>query len=54
MTTKKFNGRRTLAAILIASTTIIAGCNTIKGIGKDVEAVGEKTQEAAQKTSDKL
>ena len=32
----------------------LAGCNTVQGLGKDVEKVGEKTQEAAKKTSDDL
>ena len=54
MTSSKLHGKRALVAIIIASATIIGGCNTVKGVGKDVEKVGEKTQEAAPKTSDKL
>lgn len=54
MTTRRFHGKRTLVAILLATATILAGCNTVQGVGKDVEVVGEKTQEAAQKASDKL
>ena len=54
MTTRKLHGKHTLVAIIIAGATILAGCNTVKGVGKDVEKVGEKTQEAARKTSEKL
>jgi len=54
MTSGRFHGKRALMAIIIAAATILGGCNTVKGIGKDVEKVGEKTQEAAQKASDKL
>jgi predicted small secreted protein len=54
MTTRKFQGQCTLVAIVIAAATMLSGCNTIQGVGKDVEVVGEKTQEAAQKASDKL
>lgn len=28
---------------------MVAGCNTIKGTGKDIERGGEKIQDAAQK-----
>lgn len=39
---------------LIAVTTAIGlltltACNTMEGVGKDVERVGEKVQDAAQK-----
>jgi entericidin B len=52
--TKKLHRKYTILAIVIAAATILGGCNTVQGVGKDVEAVGEKTQEAAQKASDKL
>lgn len=51
---RRFKGKCTLAAILIVAVAILGGCNTVQGVGKDVEAVGEKTQEAAQKVSNKL
>jgi predicted small secreted protein len=54
MTLKKSHRKTALLAILIACATILAGCNTLKGVGQDVEAVGNKTQEAAQKASGKL
>ncbi len=31
-----------------------AGCNTTKGVGKDVEAAGEKIQETAKKVEKKI
>jgi entericidin B len=42
---KLFNILFTLLFIFIGST--LAACNTMKGIGKDVERGGEKVQDAA-------
>lgn len=36
-------------AMLILSVAVLAGCNTINGIGKDVEKLGEKVQGASKK-----
>ncbi|MEN8734794.1 MAG: entericidin A/B family lipoprotein [Lentimonas sp.] len=35
-----------LAAALIVSALVLSGCNTMKGLGKDVEHLGEKMQHA--------
>ncbi len=35
--------------ILLTASVALAGCNTIQGIGKDVEKLGEKVQEAGKK-----
>lgn len=35
-------------AVLIA-TVIVAGCNTMSGVGKDMERGGEKIQQKADK-----
>jgi len=37
-----------LAALLLASSFVLAGCNTIQGAGKDIERGGEKIQGTAQ------
>ncbi len=36
-------------AVLAAFTLSIWGCNTVKGVGRDVEKVGEKIEDAARK-----
>jgi predicted small secreted protein len=36
-----------IAAIVGASFLLLGGCNTVEGVGKDVKAVGSKTQEEA-------
>jgi len=36
-----------LAALLLGAS--LAGCNTIEGMGKDMERAGEKVQGAARK-----
>jgi predicted small secreted protein len=36
----------TLAA-LIASTLILSACNTVRGIGRDVESVGDTVEKSA-------
>ena len=35
--------------LLVASVGVFAGCNTVTGVGKDVERAGEKVQDAARK-----
>ena len=36
-------------AFMLVVLALLAGCNTIQGIGKDVEKLGEKVQEAGKK-----
>lgn len=37
-------------AILLAAVTIaLAGCNTVKGVGQDIQKAGEKLEDAAKK-----
>ena len=39
----------TLSALLLASFVLaVAGCNTTKGAGKDLQVGGEKLQESAE------
>ena len=35
--------------VLIMAIALLAGCNTINGLGKDVEKLGEKDQGASKK-----
>ena len=35
--------------VCLASLYLLAGCNTIEGIGKDIQKGGEKIEEAAKK-----
>lgn len=37
-----------LAGLVLAATLSLAACNTIEGIGQDVESTGEKIEEVAQ------
>lgn len=39
---------------VIAMTFAVAGCNTVKGVGKDVEKGGEKVQDAASNVQKKM
>jgi predicted small secreted protein len=39
---------RTITAVL-AAVWLLAACNTIEGLGKDVKTAGEKMEEAAKK-----
>jgi predicted small secreted protein len=34
---------------LIAAAAMLAGCNTIKGLGQDIKSAGEKIQESSGK-----
>lgn len=38
-----------IALTLAAFGVVLAGCNTIQGVGKDVEKAGEKVQELGKK-----
>jgi predicted small secreted protein len=36
-------------AALLAIAFLLAGCNTVRGIGQDVQKAGEKLEEASKK-----
>ena len=36
-------------ATLVAFATLLAGCNTVRGFGQDVQKVGDKIEEKARK-----
>jgi len=40
--------------VLVAAAFLVAGCNTIAGIGKDVEAAGSAVEKAATDTKRKM
>ena len=44
--------KRLIALMLIAMFSVgsLTACNTVEGAGKDVKKVGEKVEDAAQKT----
>ena len=49
----KDKGNRTMkthikTVILLTAATILAACNTVQGVGQDVEAAGEKIEETAR------
>jgi entericidin B len=43
-----------LAASLIAAMALLSACNTMQGAGKDIERGGEKMQDAARSTKEKM
>ncbi len=40
---------RFIAALLVLATLGLSACNTMQGLGKDVETGGEKLQDSAKK-----
>ncbi len=46
--------RATLIALAAASALASAACNTVAGVGRDVENVGQAVTDAAEETEDKL
>ncbi|HSV77877.1 MAG TPA: entericidin A/B family lipoprotein [Ramlibacter sp.] len=40
--------RKTIA-ILLAAAFVLAGCNTVRGFGQDVQKVGDKIEEKAKR-----
>ena len=41
--------KKLIALLLVASVIALAACNTMHGLGKDIEQVGEKIQKKADK-----
>jgi entericidin B len=41
---------RGLALLIALSLVLLTGCNTIQGMGKDIERGGEKLQDSATST----
>ena len=37
------------SAVVLGYLALLAGCNTVEGVGKDVEKGGEKMQNSAEK-----
>jgi predicted small secreted protein len=38
--------RKLIATSLIAATLLLSACNTVKGLGRDIESVGEAGDQA--------
>ena len=45
---------KVLTMLLAFSLVLLAGCNTIEGMGKDIERGGEKLQNSAESTKQKM
>jgi predicted small secreted protein len=41
--------KQILTLCLVAGLLMVAGCNTVKGMGQDLKKAGEKIEGAAQK-----
>ena len=46
--------KRTVTAFLSIALSTLAVCNTVQGIGKDVERGGEKVQDTARDVQKKM
>ncbi|AKJ27012.1 entericidin A/B family lipoprotein [Caldimonas brevitalea] len=44
----------TLLSAVLAATFTMSACNTVEGVGKDVERGGEKLQDSAEDTKKKM
>ncbi|WP_148717298.1 entericidin A/B family lipoprotein [Chitinolyticbacter meiyuanensis] len=42
--------KRLIALLSLAVFTLLTACNTVHGVGKDIEKGGEKVQDAADKS----
>jgi entericidin B len=45
---------RIFGVVMAAAVLVLYGCNTVEGMGKDVERGGEKIQSGAEKTKAKM
>lgn len=41
-----------IALAAVMGTFALAACNTVEGVGEDVQAVGEEVEETAEETND--
>jgi predicted small secreted protein len=40
---------KTIITLIAASLLLLTGCNTVKGMGQDIQKAGEKIEDAAKK-----
>lgn len=45
---------KVIGVVVAAAVLALAGCNTVEGMGKDVERGGEKIQTGAEKAKAKM
>lgn len=38
--------RKILASLIISSTLVLSACNTVQGVGQDIESVGRAGEDA--------
>jgi predicted small secreted protein len=46
--------KKFIALLLLLVMGVLAGCNTMEGMGKDIQRGGEKLQGTAQDTKEKM
>ncbi len=46
--------KKTVAVLALLMLGVLAGCNTVQGVGKDIERGGEKLQGTAKDTKEKM
>ena len=44
----KENSMKSMIAVLFAAALTLSGCNTVEGMGKDIEKAGESIEKAAK------
>lgn len=47
-------GRKIILVAIMAAVIALTGCNTFKGMGKDIEGAGKAIGKAADKTKDAI
>jgi len=40
--------RKTITLFILFATVVLAGCNTVRGVGKDIEKGGEAIQKSTE------
>lgn len=46
--------KKTAALLALLMLGVLAGCNTMQGMGRDIERGGEKMQDSAKQTKEKM
>lgn len=50
----QLNQSTKLTAAALLTTVVLTGCNTMKGLGEDVQRGGEKVTQSAEQTQQKM
>lgn len=46
--------KKVMTLVALSSILVMAGCNTVRGVGQDVSKAGDKVSQTADKTQERI